>query len=178
MYYFHLPVYSSEWLRIYQFPLNQTGFIVWNVLSYMYNRCWGQHSAVLIFSEMNSPNWYRLLNMSCFFRLCALSKSNFKAFSPQQKQVALHHWHHIASRCHALHTNASRLCAHGNACYIVAVTQDTAVVGLRPLVCRDCGFEFRRGQCCLLSGRRLCEESIPSRGVLLSAYVSLNVIIR
>ena len=40
-------------------------------------------------------------------------------------------------------------------------------VGLRPLPCWDCGFESRQGawmlfccECCVLSGRGLCEELI------------------
>jgi len=46
-------------------------------------------------------------------------------------------------------------------------------VGLRPLVCRDCGFESRRGHgclsvvCCVLSGTDLFNWVDPSsRGVL------------
>ena len=58
-------------------------------------------------------------------------------------------------------------------------------VGLRPLACRDCGFESRRGhgwmdgwmdgccECCVLSGRVLCDELItrPEESYLLWCVV-------
>jgi hypothetical protein len=63
---------------------------VWNVLSYSLHyiiKCWRRHSAVLrnlvesFLSSLqrwwNSPNWYRLLNMSCLLRLSTQLKSDW-----------------------------------------------------------------------------------------------------